>query len=128
MSDLPREPRVYEVRVHGCATVEEAVALQEPIARLLCPDEHHAGPCEVPWGFLLESPEGADDGEDGEDGATVVVLGVCTTTAGRAAEVAARVRALVGEARSVTWGEGDDPERFEELVEQYRIENTPRTP
>lgn len=104
---MPGEPRVYEVRVHGCATVEEAIALQEPIARLLCPEEHHTGPCEVPWGFSLEDAE--DDAE-------------------RAAEVVERVRALVGEARPVTWGAGDDPERFEELVEQHRVEHAPREP
>ena len=116
------EPRVYEIRVHGCATVREAIALQEPIARLLCPDEHHAGPCEVPWGFTLDG----EDGADGVDGATVLVLGVCTTGR-RAAGVADRVRAAVGEAHPVVWGEGD-PGRFEELVEQYRIENASRNP
>ncbi|GAA2386243.1 hypothetical protein GCM10010420_06190 [Streptomyces glaucosporus] len=119
---MPGEPRVFEVRVRGCATVEEALALQEPIARLLCPDEHHAGPCEVPWGFTLDDAEGPDDG------ATVLVLGVCVTSGGRAAEVAGRVRELAGGERTVTWEESRDPERFGELAEQYRIENAPREP
>jgi hypothetical protein len=110
--------RVYEVRVRGQAGTEEALALQGPIARLLCPDERHDGPCEVPWGFTL-SDDGQSQGE-----AVVLVLGVYAT-AGRAEEVAARVREVAGEERSVSLSEGD-PELFEELVEQYRIEHEDR--
>jgi hypothetical protein len=49
------------------------------------------------------------------------VLGVYTSS-GKAAQVADRVRALVGETRPLVVREGD-AERFEELVEQYRIES-----
>lgn len=113
------EPRVYEIRVYGCADTEEALALQEPIARLLCPDEWHDGPCDVPWEFTLADDERADG-----DGAKVLVLGVHTSGT-RAAEVADRLRAAVGETRPVELGEGD-AERFETLVEQYRIESGSR--
>lgn len=113
------EPRVYEIRVYGCADSGEAVALQGPIARLLCPEEWHDGPCDVPWGFTLDSDRRADGDE-----ATVLVLGVYTSGA-RAAEVADQVRAAIGERGPVELGEGD-PEQFETLVEQYRIESGAR--
>ncbi|MFI0712520.1 hypothetical protein ACH4SK_18115 [Streptomyces inhibens] len=120
------EPRVYEIRIHGCADTEEALALQESIARVLCPDEWHKGPCDVPWGFTLGAEERADGGESdaGEsDGGESVVLVLGIHTSGRtAAEVADRVRAVVGEAREAVLCEGD-AEQFEELVEQYRIES-----
>lgn len=113
------EPRVYEIRVYGCADSGEAIALQGPIARLLCPEEWHDGPCDVPWGFTLDSDRRADGDE-----ATVLVLGVHTSGA-RAAEVADQVRAAIGERGPVELGEGD-PEQFETLVEQYRIESGAR--
>ncbi|SMQ16580.1 hypothetical protein SAMN06272771_2950 [Streptomyces sp. Ag82_O1-12] len=106
------EPRVYEIRVLGCPSSKEALALQAPIKLLLCPDPDHAPPCEVPWSFTLA---GGDDGAS-----TALVLGVYTSR-GRAAQVADRVRVLVGEARSVAVSEGDAGE-WEELVEQYRFE------
>ncbi|MGW8832188.1 hypothetical protein [Streptomyces massasporeus] len=106
------EPRVYEIRIHGCPTSQEALALQDPIERLLCPDPDHAPPCEIPWSFTLA---GEDDGAS-----TALVLGVYTSS-GRAARVADRVRALVGETRSVAVSEGDAGE-WEELVEQYWFE------
>jgi hypothetical protein len=99
-----------EIRIHGCADTEEALALQEPIARLLCPDPGHAPPCEIPWSFTV----------DGE----CLVLGVIAS-AERAAEVADRVRALVGDTRPVAVRAGD-AERFEDLVEQHRIESGSR--
>ncbi|REK86989.1 hypothetical protein DY245_29125 [Streptomyces inhibens] len=115
------EPRVYEIRIHGCAGTEEALALQESIVRVLCPDEWHKGPCEVPWGFTLGADERADGGESDGGESVVLVLGIYTS--GRtAAEVADRVRAVVGEAREAVLCEGD-AEQFEELVEQFRIEN-----
>ena len=112
------EPRVYEIRIHGCASTQEAFALQEPIARVLCPDEWHEPPCDVPWGFTFDDDERAD----GEE-AAVLVLGVYTSSA-RAAEVADRVRAVAGETRPAVVNEGDT-ERFEELVQQHRFENEP---
>ncbi|MFJ7180251.1 hypothetical protein ACIQXA_28535 [Streptomyces massasporeus] len=106
------EPRVHEIRIHGCPTSGEALAFQAPIERLLCPDPDHAPPCEIPWSFTLA---GGDD-----DASTTLVLGVYTSS-GRATQVADRVRALVGESRTVGVSEGDDGE-WEELVEQYRVE------
>ncbi|MEU0168191.1 hypothetical protein ABZ214_22440 [Streptomyces iakyrus] len=106
-------PRVYEIRIAGHPSTEEALALQDPIQRLLCPDPDHAPPCEVPWSFTV-----ADDGPD--DDSTALVLGVYAS-AGRAAQVAARVRALAGGTRPVALSEGDAGE-WGELVEQYRFE------
>ncbi|PTH89233.1 hypothetical protein C9J60_10580 [Streptomyces sp. A244] len=104
---------MYEIRIAGHPSTEEALALQDPIQRILCPDPDHAPPCEVPWSFTV-----ADDGSD--DDSTALVLGVYAS-AGRAAQVAARVRALAGGTRSVAVSEGDAGE-WEELVEQYRFE------
>ncbi|MEU0214118.1 hypothetical protein ABZ281_02980 [Streptomyces sp. NPDC006265] len=106
------EPRVYEIRIHGCPTSQEALALQAPIERLLCPDPDHAPPCEVPWSLTLA-------GED-TDASTTLVLGVYTSS-DRAMRVADRVRMLVGETRAVAVSEGEAGE-WEELVEQYRFE------
>lgn len=64
--------RVYEIRVAGFASAAEAVAAQDPIARLLCPDEFHRGPCEVPW-----SLSAVDDPE--VPGRGVLVVAVLTT-------------------------------------------------
>ncbi|MFJ8050924.1 hypothetical protein [Streptomyces luteogriseus] len=112
MPPVEDQPRVYEIRIHGCQSGEDALALQAPIERLLCPNPDHAPPCEVPWSFTLA-------GEDA-DASTALVLGVYTSS-GRAAQVADRVRTLVGEARTVAVSEGDAGE-WEELVEQYRFE------
>ncbi|MEU2911405.1 hypothetical protein ACFYM3_05805 [Streptomyces massasporeus] len=106
------EPSVYEIRIHDYPTSQEALALQDPIERLLCPDPDHAPPCEVPWSFTLA---GSDDGAS-----TALVLGVYTSS-GRASRVADRVRVLVGETQSVDVSEGEAGE-WEELVEQYRFE------
>lgn len=62
------QPRIHEIHIRGCGDTAEALALQEPIARLLCPVERHSGPCAVPWGFSVD-----------EDAA--LVLGVYTTRA-----------------------------------------------
>lgn len=102
-----RSVQLYEIHIHGCADTDTALALQEPVARLLCPVEDHDGPCEVPWGLTL-----------GDD---ALVLGIFASAA-KAAEVADRVRAFVGEAHPVTLGEATDG-LFEELAEQYRIEH-----
>ncbi|MEU9222902.1 hypothetical protein AB0D40_00755 [Streptomyces massasporeus] len=113
MPMVEEEPRVYEIRIHGCPTSQEALALQVPIERLLCPDPDHAPPCEIPWSFTLT-------GEEDTDASTAFVLGVYTSSA-RATQVADRVRALVGETRTVALSEGEAGE-WEELVEQYRFE------
>jgi hypothetical protein len=105
------ESGVYEIRIHGYPSSKEALALQAPIERLLCPDPDHAPPCEIPWSFTLAGEE-ADS--------TALVLGVYTSR-GRAAQVAERVRTLLGEKRPVAVSEGE-AEDWEELVEQYRFE------
>ncbi|MFF5366526.1 hypothetical protein [Streptomyces sp. NPDC013187] len=105
------EPGVYEIRIHGYPSPKEALALQTPIERLLCPDPDHAPPCEVPWSFTLSG---------GEADSTALVLGVYTSE-GRAMQVAEWVRTLVGEKHPVAVSAGD-AEDWEELVEQYRIE------
>jgi hypothetical protein len=96
--------RLYEITVAAGAT--DALALQEPIARLLCPEPEHAGPCPVPWGFSLD-----DDG---------LVVGIYATP-GTAVDLVGRVRMLV-EPREVTLRAGD-PEHFDHVVEQYLIEH-----
>jgi hypothetical protein len=101
------ERAVYEVRVQGCADDEETEALLEPIARLLCPDPHHASPCEIPWSTCR-----------GDAG---LVVGVYASH-GQVTQVAERIRAFVGERRRVVVREGD-AELYEDLIEQYRIEN-----
>ncbi|MEU3500795.1 hypothetical protein ABZ726_08505 [Streptomyces hundungensis] len=109
------EPRVHEIRIQDCTDTEEALGLQEPVERLLCPDPDHEPPCEVPWSFSL-----ATQTDGPRDTSTVLILGVYASP-DRAMQVAERVRALVGEGRPVLVREGD-AEDFEELVEQYRIE------
>ncbi|MFE8958855.1 hypothetical protein [Streptomyces iakyrus] len=107
------QPRVYEIGIHGCPTSQEALALQAPIERLLCPDPDHAPPCEIPWSFTV-----ADDGPDGDS--TALVLGVYTSE-GQATRLTAKVRTLVGEGRAVAVSEGDAGE-WGELAEQYGFE------
>ena len=64
----PRPPtvqgvQIYEIHIRAFAGTDAALALQEPLARLLCPVEDHVGPCEVPWGFTLGDARGPDDPE-----------------------------------------------------------------
>ncbi|GAA1603721.1 hypothetical protein GCM10009804_70130 [Kribbella hippodromi] len=100
--------KTYELRIQGFSGTGEALEMQEPVARVLCPVEAHNGPCDVPWGFTL-----ADESHD-------LLLGIYATPE-KAAEVAEKVRAVVG-GRTVLLAEGD-PSRFEELIEQYQIEH-----
>ena len=94
----------YELTIRGTG---EALDLQEPVKRVLCPVEEHDGPCEVPWGFSMS---------EGDD----LVLGIYASQE-KAAEVADRVRHVVG-AREVVLSQGT-PGRFDELEEQWRIEH-----
>lgn len=104
---------MYEIRIHGCPNIEETLALQDPITRLLCPDPDHTPPCDVPWSFALAADETDDD-------STTLVLGVYTTK-GQATQAANRVRTLALGARLIAVSEGDAGE-WEELVEQHRLE------
>ncbi|GGS98643.1 hypothetical protein [Streptomyces violaceus] len=115
------EPGAYEIRIHGCLSVQEALGLKEPVKRVLCPDPDHAPPCDVPWScFALGDDERADDGIE----ATVLVLGV-HASGRRAAQVADQVRGVVGETRPVTVSAAAAGQ-FQELAEQYRIERAVR--
>ncbi|TCC53505.1 hypothetical protein E0H75_07415 [Kribbella capetownensis] len=98
------------MRIAGFANVDEALAMQETIARVLCPEPEHSGPCEVPWGFSV-------------DGADQLVLGIYAT-AEKAASVVEDVRRAV-DPREVTLTDGT-PGRFDDLADQYRIEHTAR--
>ncbi|MEU3270112.1 hypothetical protein ABZ639_04650 [Saccharomonospora sp. NPDC006951] len=111
---IDTEPRLYEVRIGGFGGDEDALALTGPIARLLCPDEWHEGPCEVPWGFTL-----AEGGELSE--LSELVVGIYTA-GNTAAEILARVRALAGPEHPAALSDGD-PELFPEVVTQYEIEH-----
>lgn len=108
------QPRVYEIRVRGFTSVAEAIAAQDPIARVLCPDEWHRGPCEVPWSIGV-----ADDPDD--PGATAVVAGVLTTRP-KALGLLLPIGEVAGRPAELT---GADPADHEELVEQHRIESPP---
>ncbi|MEV4731607.1 hypothetical protein [Saccharopolyspora sp. NPDC049426] len=103
--------RVYEIRVDGFASLAEAIAAQDPIAHLLCPDEWHRGPCEIPWSLGV-----ADDPGDLDRAALVV--GVLTTRE-KALELLRPIGEVTG--RSAVLVEAD-PSDHEELVEQHRIE------
>ncbi|ASR36182.1 hypothetical protein BAY61_15525 [Prauserella marina] len=107
---IDTEPRLYEVRIGGFGDDEGALALTEPIARLLCPDEWHEGPCEVPWGFSLAGTDGAE-----------LVVGIYTTES-TAAEILARVRALAGPDHPSALTTGD-PGLFPDVITQYEIEH-----
>jgi hypothetical protein len=96
----------YEVRIEGFERPAEALAAQEPVARLVCPVPDHDWPCEVPWGFSVT--EGND-----------LVLGLYATRP-KATAIADDVRRATG--RRVVLAEAA-PGAFEELEEQYRIEH-----
>ncbi|EPH46172.1 hypothetical protein ABT390_30100 [Streptomyces aurantiacus] len=109
--------QIYEIHIHGCAGTDAALALQEPLARLLCPVEDHEGPCEVPWGFTLRDERGEDAPE------RVLVLGIFAS-AEKAAEVRDRVQEFVGAAHPAALS-GAVTDTFDELADQYRIEQGP---
>lgn len=98
------------MRIAGFVDVDDALATQETVARVLCPVPEHNGPCDVPWGFSV-------------DGADQLVLGIYAT-AEKAASVVEDVRGAV-EPREVTLMNGT-PGRFNELADQWRIEHTAR--
>jgi len=45
------------------ATAADAERVSEAIARALCPEEWHSGPCEVPWTLIQCRFEDLDDDE-----------------------------------------------------------------
>lgn len=61
-SAMDDERQVWAIKVVIEATKAQAEQAVEAIARTLCPDEHHAGSCPVPWTtmtcLLRELPEG----------------------------------------------------------------------
>ena len=50
----PPEPRFFEVRVKVWCATEDAVRLSNQIGNLLCPNDEHDGPCEIPWDIDLD--------------------------------------------------------------------------
>ncbi|WP_412734291.1 hypothetical protein [Krasilnikovia sp. MM14-A1259] len=107
--------RGYEIRIVGCADIDAAQDLQQPLARLLCPEEDHPPPCPVPWSFSQTEDEAGQP----------VLLLLLWTTGDTADEVTKRVQAHVGPRMtvSVTAGAGEE---FNTVAEQYRIEQAPR--
>jgi hypothetical protein len=95
----------YEIRIRDFTDSDEALALQNPISRLLCPEPEHEGPCDIPWGFTLS----------GND----LVLGIYTTQA-EATTVADSVQQLTDHPVTLTEAA---PTHFTELADQYRIEH-----
>ena len=53
-----RRPVVAEVGGHGSAG--SAQALEEAVARGLCPDDNHPGTCRIPWSTMMLSLRSAD--------------------------------------------------------------------
>lgn len=108
-------PRVFEVLVPGYDSIDEVLALQEPVALLLCPEPLHTGPCEVPWSLGLRTEEE----EDAPVGTGHTVVAALYTTRARAEETAARIGAELGRAAHLVEADQGD---HEELVEQHRAE------
>ncbi len=106
-------PRVFEVLVPGYDSLDEVLALQEPVALLLCPDPPHAGPCEVPWSLGLR----AEEEEDDPVGTGHTLVAGLYSTRERAGEIAARIGAELGRTARLVEA---DPGGHEELVEQDR--------
>ncbi|MGZ0148658.1 hypothetical protein ACXJJ3_16415 [Kribbella sp. WER1] len=96
----------YEIAITGFADSADAIAHQDPIARLLCPEPEHNSPCEVPWGFTLT-------------GDHTLVLGIYATPA-KAAELTEAVHHLTTHETTLTESTTGN---FDELAEQYRIEH-----
>lgn len=90
---------VFEITVGAADDV-----VKDRIARMLCPDEHHAPPCPVPWSFTA-----------GDDGVVLAVVANEPT----ALKVATQVEAITGNAAPVTRA---DTAAHEVLVEQATIE------
>ncbi|MFF1820682.1 hypothetical protein ACFVWG_25475 [Kribbella sp. NPDC058245] len=105
---------VYEIQVRGLPTIDEALALQEPIARLLCPEPEHSGPCDVPWGFTVHGDE--------QSHTHTLVVGIYTEGT-RAANLADGVRSITPD-KSVDVAAGNSG-NWATLVEQFQIESNP---
>ncbi|WP_143232375.1 hypothetical protein [Actinoplanes regularis] len=104
----------HQIRIVGCADTDAALSLQQPLARLLCPDESHPPPCPVPWDFSVT---------DDKSGRIVLLL-LLWTTGDTAAEAAGRIQAHVGPRLTVSVAPGAG-EMFDTVAEQYRIERSP---
>jgi hypothetical protein len=101
--------KTFEIRIQGFAGVDEALAMQEPVARVLCPVPEHDGPCEVPWRFTVDAGE--------------LLLGIYATPE-KSTEVADEIRRVVA-GRQITLTDAA-PGDFEDLAEQYAIEHPVR--
>ena len=63
---LESRRRVWSVRMVIEATEEEAEAVTEALARALCPDDDHDGPCPIPWTLLSQEVTEEDEPERSE--------------------------------------------------------------
>ncbi|MEU0493124.1 hypothetical protein ABZ249_28185 [Nocardiopsis sp. NPDC006139] len=108
-------PRTFEILVPGFATGEEALAQGGAVARLLCPEPEHDGPCPIPWstGVRLEEEE-----PDPVGTGHTVVAGVYAT-AGAARAAAERIGESLGRPAHLVEVPAQE---YPELAEQYRIE------
>lgn len=103
--------RGYQIRITGCADLDAALNLQEPMARVLCPGEDHPPPCPVPWSMQLTE----------DDRGQPALRLLLWTTGDTADEIATRVQAHVGQRLTVSVTEGAGNE-FDTVAEQHRIE------
>jgi hypothetical protein len=65
------EPEVWQVSVVLRATEAEVRQTAEAIARVLCSDESHDGPCPIPWAMRSSR---VDDIEDQDQAAALRAL------------------------------------------------------
>ncbi|MFL1376288.1 MULTISPECIES: hypothetical protein [unclassified Nocardiopsis] len=108
-------PRTFEILLPGFATDTEAMEQADTVARLLCPEPGHEGPCPIPWslGSRLEEEE-----PDPVGTGHTVVAGVYATAAA-AREAADRIGAALGRPARLVEVPLDE---YPYLEEQYRVE------
>ena len=108
-SDASIGRSVYQISLTAPDTEQAADA----VARIFCPDPHHAGPCPVPW----ESISNVDSGS---------VQFVFYATDDQAQEILAQVSAQgFGEVRLFkSTGEDGQPIDGSAVTEQFRIEQS----
>ncbi|CAL9344594.1 hypothetical protein SUDANB121_00352 [Nocardiopsis dassonvillei] len=111
-------PRTFEVLVPGHGTDEEVSQASDSVARLLCPEPGHEGPCPIPWslGSRLEEEEPDPVGT----GHSLVVGLYASAAEARAA--AERIEAALGRPAHLVEAL---PQDYPYLAGQYRIERGP---
>jgi len=61
------DPDVWKITVVLRATDAEQEQATEAIARALCPDQFHAGPCPTPWAMITSRVSDCDDQDEAEN-------------------------------------------------------------